>query len=88
MRSAHVGVNSGMIFEGQVGGGGGICKTGFLSPAMSANAGMGGTGGVGEQSLGLGGGERYDVWMGGTRRLRLVGGTDSDGPADGVVCST
>jgi len=58
MRSAQVGVNSGIIFAGHVGGGGGMCKTGFLSPAMSANAGMGGTGGVGEEIFGLGGGER------------------------------
>jgi hypothetical protein len=50
VRSAHVGVNSGMIFEGHVGNGGGVCRTGFLSLALRANAGMGGTGGAGEQS--------------------------------------
>jgi hypothetical protein len=72
-----------MIFEGHVGSGGGLCRTGFLSLAVKANAGMGGTGGVGEQSLGLGGGERYDVWIVGTLRPRLLGGTDSDG---GVEC--
>lgn len=57
MRSAEVGLNSGMIVAGHEGGGG-VCKTGFLSLEVRANAGMGGTGGVGEQSLGLGGGER------------------------------
>jgi hypothetical protein len=41
-----------------VGSGGGVCRMGFLSLALSANAGMGGTGGVGEKSFGLGGGER------------------------------
>ena len=72
VRSAHDGVNSGMILAGQVGSGGGVCKMGFLSLAVSANAGMGGTGGVGEHNLGLGGGERYDVWIWCTRRARLL----------------
>jgi hypothetical protein len=56
--SAQVRLNSGMILAGQVGSGGGVCRMGFLSLAHSANAGMGGTGGVGEKSFGLGGGER------------------------------
>ena len=80
VRSAHDGVNSGMILAGQVGSGGGVCRMGFLSLAVSANAGMGGTGGVGENNLGLGGGERYDVWIWGTRRDRL---TADDGPGTG-----
>jgi hypothetical protein len=86
VRSAHDGVNSGMIFAGHVGSGGGVCKTGFLSLAVSANAGMGGTGGVGEQSLGLGGGERY-VWIGGTRRARLLAAADNDGAGEGIGSS-
>lgn len=65
--SAQVGLKEGMILAGQVGKGGGACKMGFLSLGVRANAGMGGTGGVGEASLGLGGGEVYEGWMGGPR---------------------
>lgn len=56
-RSAHSKLYSGMILAGHVGRGGGVCKTGFLSLALSANAGIGGTGGGGEEIVGLGGGE-------------------------------
>lgn len=68
-----------MILAGHVGNGGGVCKMGFLSLEVSANAGMGGTGGVGEKSLGLGGGEVKGVWMGGVRRDRLTWGGGAAG---------
>jgi len=59
--SAQAGLKDGMIFAGHVGNGAGACKIGFLSLGESANAGMGGTGGVGDKSLGLGGGEVKDA---------------------------
>lgn len=57
-RSAPSRLYSGMIFAGQVGKGGGVGNSDFLSVELRAKAGIGGTGGGGEQRVGEGGGEQ------------------------------